>query len=424
MREVTLFGKYTFPAWNAETNGAELARLSSALYLFDRVWVVDQASVPGLDTDLRRRMELLKRTKEFDEIVDSGLIPPSTDNSTEELMRAGVGISELQRHASRKLYAPLIKPGVVRVLRKDRVLEFDTACVGHTATIPHWRDAAYDILWRHGIECFVPPVGSGAMYSAYYALLKYAHDLGVLGSDAAKTMFALGSRDVQQQMRAYHEAMLFEFFHSSFAVPTARAPIVFQHAPHAEMYEAVLRGISAWSMKEYGEPLRRDELQDNAALSARLLGQTLVELPMLVPRAPEAILEIREIFDEERRAFIEHVDRLSEDLSAAGGTGDEEIVSAARRHLVRPFRDLERKLKNPGRRLAKNLLSSPGLVGASIAFAAGVASGGRYGALLAALGSILSSAVSTRLQEEDTVEASNVSFLLRVQRHESRRRSG
>ena len=427
MKEVTLFGKYTFPTWNVDRNGAELARLSSALFLFDRVVVVDHASVPGLDPNLRRRMEEVKRAKDIkdlDKIIDSGLVPPSVNNSTEQLMRAGVGITELQRRASRRLYAPLVKAGIIRFHPKDRRLKFDTACTGYTATIPHWRGAAYDIIGRHGIESFVPPVGSGAMYSAFHAMWKYAHDLGVLDSEAAKTMLALGSHDPREQMHAYIESMLFYFFHSSFAVPRRQAPVGFRHASHAEMYETVLRGISEWSMKEYGQPLRRDELGGNAALSVRLLGQTLLELPMLVPRDPEAILEIREIFEEERHVLGEHIDRLSDDLSAGGAPADKEIVLAARQHLVRPFRDLERKLKNPGRRLAKNLLSSPGLVGASIAFAAGVASGGRYGALLAALGSILSSAVSTRLQEEDTIEASHVSFLLRVQRHASRRQSG
>jgi hypothetical protein len=165
--------------------------------------------------------------------------------------------------------------------------------------------------------------------------------------------------------------------------------------------------VSAWGKQTASPPHERAQLN--------ILTEALVALPCIVPRSLEALIEVREDLATELSDLRHHLQRVATDLAYAEKLTAHQIRQAVDVEVLRPLRDLQRRLRHPTRRLATNLLTGGPFVGATLAYIASQAIGdASLSSFVAAVAALAVAAAKTESDRVETINQSPVAFLLKA----------
>jgi hypothetical protein len=144
-----------------------------------------------------------------------------------------------------------------------------------------------------------------------------------------------------------------------------------------------------------------------------LLAEFFVQMPLVKPRSPEAILELRQKYDAELSEFREHLKNLAFDLGQQYQDSALNISATVSRELVAKFRDLNRRYKAGRKTFWRELAATigTGVVALTSTFTLNLP---MISAVLSILGTgLLIKSVQQLSKEKELVETSGIGFLLR-----------
>jgi hypothetical protein len=162
-----------------------------------------------------------------------------------------------------------------------------------------------------------------------------------------------------------------------------------------------------------------DGLQPRAdadSVAHQLTAEVLRKVPLIRPRTAAAVLDVRCSLAEELDDFRQAVRDIAKDLehTMGGEIAQKELEFQADAKILRPLRNLERRLKHPGRDLAKNILSTGSFAAQAVSLGLATATGiGALGTpLLTVSSGLLASAVQTKFKRQDMIDASGLGFVI------------
>ena len=155
--------------------------------------------------------------------------------------------------------------------------------------------------------------------------------------------------------------------------------------------------------------------------ASEVLREALVELPLAMPRSPEALMRLRELLGPELKDLRHALRDIARDLhyEQRGAPSRGAIVYKADQRLLRPLRNLRRRLAHPSREMLRNLFTAEGFLSSTVGL--GVALLGLVpppaATVLGGAIPLLAAALKTRRErraEIDRVEG--LAFLLKLPR--------
>lgn len=220
----------------------------------------------------------------------------------------------------------------------------------------------------------------------------------------------LQSEDVARQGEFFREAFLLDVHHQTVLSAILALPIVSFDEAHLKLRGNYAAKLSTTLAAEEG-------MAGLESLAIQLVAETLGQMPTIMPRSTEAILELRQTLAEELAEFRQGIRNAASDLIHASGPITQKLIAyTVEKNFARPLDNLTRRLAHPNRELLRSLLTTPAAMGGAVSFAvASIGTGGNLLSLFAAAaGAVLSAAAKARIDRKKDVEQSGVAFLLRA----------
>lgn len=210
----------------------------------------------------------------------------------------------------------------------------------------------------------------------------------------------------------YHEAVLLDVHHQALISTIVGTPLVSFEQDHIRMRSAYISRV---------EDLNQDQNKpsDVESLAVQVMAETLSQLPAVIPKSVEALLELRSKLAEELVEFREAIKHAAIDIHQGDKEPDERQIKNFVDHTFqRPVTKLSRRLSHPNRDLMRNLITTESVVSGAVAFAMICGSNPGQSAALSALGGVAAgsivAALKTRTDRSKEIETSGVAFLLKA----------
>jgi hypothetical protein len=156
---------------------------------------------------------------------------------------------------------------------------------------------------------------------------------------------------------------------------------------------------------------------DKDLVALRLFAETLTQVPAVIPRSPQAILELRQQLKEELEEFRNGVKYGATDLLQESDPPTQaKIQHIVETRFVRPLDKLNRRLAHPNKELLRNLVSTNSVVASGLTFGLTLLTGGTglLAAFLGAVAPLFTTALKTKFDRDKAIDESGVGFLIRA----------
>jgi hypothetical protein len=220
------------------------------------------------------------------------------------------------------------------------------------------------------------------------------------------------ARDPRNHSRLLHMAHGMDMFAQLLVSLYSNTPIITDDESHLELASRV-------PALEAIQSIRKTDVAGK--VETKLLTHTILsELPGILPKSFEAILELRHALSDDLQYFRQVLQSISRDIveSKREQVSVQDIEARARKELSEPLKALERQLSHPTRSLAKNIVGSGPVVSMGTTLVATAFLGTPLpGAALLGLGvGTAAACVKTRIEEAEIIDNSKVGFLLKAKR--------
>lgn len=391
-----------------QMNRGRLAEISSALIYFDSITI----GRPGDPKDLG--------LGEVADIIEVSKRHPIGNRNISDLSIGEYAIHAFNDWAQEYSsflndYDPLIKNSVLRTVSLSRLtraarehasdeserdaLQMRSVLAGFISATPGWIDWANSAS-EVAHASLIDMNASGSLgLSMYYWRHQLLHDPEFLSKADDKSRFE------------YLQAVFrFDSFLQATLSQVMQMPVVGLCDEHLQVRERHLAKT------------RPRETPEADQLALRLVARVLTNLPSVIPRSPEAILELRHSLADELGEFRQGVRDATNDMMyqfGDEGPSEADIDQVAQRTFVRPLRDISKRLERPGRQLLANLASSEAMLTSTVVLSTGIlnhAQGLANLALGASVALLASAAATWKERKSIEQEKPNVAFLLKAAR--------
>lgn len=217
-------------------------------------------------------------------------------------------------------------------------------------------------------------------------------------------------RGIENISQVLYQGYFLDVFAQSLLAKFLKVPLVTDDECHTAVRD---------QLKLFPKSEKKSELELMMQLFA---GGLMATLPGILPRSYEAIIDLRDYFEQDLTAFRQRLRSLAKDLLGKKETPTpEELAEKVRKELAEPLESLERQLSRPSQRVLKNLFGSGSLISGGIMFLyhflqpGGDVNAIQIGGLTAAM-STLWAYFRTKVEAQETVDNSNVAFLFKAKR--------
>jgi hypothetical protein len=289
--------------------------------------------------------------------------------TVDEAAMVGYALHERRDGAFVREYKPLLEEGVLRVVSLAEITE-EGRLKAEAAGSP---DAA--VLNMTG-----PLAGYVSHYDRFKDLPRnekglFERAIQDMDYDLSGFLLAKTIRETQPEIlqetsesrkgEFFNEALLLEVFLQSLLTALLPWPTVSISDAHLILREKVVS-------QAMDRVAARQELDEKNATALKVFTETFRALPAILPRSPEALLEVRRTLNDELVAFREGAAAAAKELRYDRGSYEkiskEDIEYAVEQRLTKPLEDLNRRLAHPGSDLLRNLLTTHDVTAAGVTF--------------------------------------------------------
>ncbi|MGA2258638.1 MAG: hypothetical protein ABSG53_28565 [Thermoguttaceae bacterium] len=316
-----------------------------------------------------------------------------------------------------KYYAPLIEAGVVRPVSLAAITEDARLNAEFTnSTAERWlnMNAALAGFVAY-YDDFKGWPKDDAEAKTFAAALGDADGPGLTGWYLRKILSETNPKLLQNTEQArqgefFRESFLLDIHHQTLLSTLLRLPVVSFDEAHLGLRGGYAAKLLALHGEEAAPP-------DREALAVRLVAETLTQMPVVMPRSPAAILELRRDLAEELEEFRHGIRNVATDLAQASGpVTQKQIEYSIEKNFARALDKLSRRLAHPNRDMLRNLVTTPAVISGGVSFTLGLVSTGQnlLSLFLGAAAAVLSAATKTWVDRKKEEEQSGIAFLVKA----------